>query len=78
MSFIKHTWVTGELVTAALLNRMEEGIDEISQSDTDATFAQCDALFDDFLDGAGALPAYVEGTTAYIPSISVDGTTAVF
>ena len=49
MSFIKHTWVTGELVTAVLLNRIEDAIDTLSRSDADATDADCDALFDDFL-----------------------------
>ena len=49
MSFIKHVWVTGETITAALLNRIENAIDELSQGDTDATSADCDALFDDFL-----------------------------
>ena len=80
MAFIKHNWVTGELVTAALLNRMEEGISEISQGDIDATQAECDALFENFLDGAGIVSgdAYVNGTTAFIPSSTVNGTTAIF
>lgn len=51
MSFIKHTWVTGETITAVLLNRIEDAIEELSQSDTDATSADCDALFDGFLEG---------------------------
>ena len=50
MNFIKHLWVTGELVTAALLNRIEDAIDELSQGDTDATDADCDELFDGFLE----------------------------
>lgn len=50
MSFIKHTWVTGETITAVLLNRIEDAIEELSQSDTDATSADCDALFDGFLE----------------------------
>lgn len=51
MSFIKHTWVTGEQVTAALLNRIENAIDELfNSSQTLATDADCDALFDNFLE----------------------------
>lgn len=50
MSFIKHTWVTGETITATLLNRLEDAIDELSQGDSEATSADCDALFDDFLE----------------------------
>lgn len=49
MSFIKHNWVTGETITAVLLNRIENAIEDLSQSDSDATSADCDALFDDFL-----------------------------
>lgn len=49
MSFIKHTWVTGETITATLLNRIEDAIDTLSRGDADATDADCDALFDDFL-----------------------------
>lgn len=49
MSYIKHLWVTGETITATLLNHIEDGIFALSQSDSDATDADCDALFDDFL-----------------------------
>lgn len=49
MNFIKHIWVTGELVTAVLLNRIEDALDELSQGDTEATDADCDELFDNFL-----------------------------
>lgn len=49
MSFIKHVWTTGELVTAVLLNRIEDAIDELSQGDTEATDADCDELFENFL-----------------------------
>ncbi len=49
MNFIKHTWATGELVTAVLLNRLEDAIDFLFQGDSDATDADCDELFDDFL-----------------------------
>jgi len=50
MSFIKHIWTTGELVTAVLLNRIEDAIDELSQGDTEATDADCDELFEGFLE----------------------------
>ena len=49
MSFVKHNWVTGETITASLLNRIEDAIDELSRGDTDATDSDCDALFDNFL-----------------------------
>lgn len=49
MSFIRHQWVTGETITAVLLNRIEDAIESLSRSDSDATSADCDALFDDFL-----------------------------
>lgn len=49
MNFIKHTWVTGEIIKATLLNRIEDAIDTLSRSDADATDADCDALFDNFL-----------------------------
>lgn len=49
MSYIKHVWVTGETITATLLNHIEDAIYTLSQSDSDATNADCDALFDDFL-----------------------------
>ena len=50
MNFIKHNWVTGETITAVLLNRIEDAIESLSQSDSDATSADCDALFDGFLE----------------------------
>lgn len=50
MNFIKHIWVTGEEITAVLLNRIEDAIDILSQNDSDATSADCDALFDNFLE----------------------------
>ena len=50
MNFIKHNWVTGETITATLLNRIEDAIEDLSQSDSDATSADCDALFEGFLE----------------------------
>lgn len=54
MNFNKHTWVTGERVTPALLNRLEDAIEELYDggggSMDIATDADCDALFDDFLE----------------------------
>ena len=50
MNFIKHRWVNGELITASLLNRIEDAIDSMVQTSYNiATSADCDALFDDFL-----------------------------
>lgn len=49
-SFDKHTWVTGETVTAVLLNRVEDAIDYLYENgQTIADESDCDALFDDFL-----------------------------
>lgn len=50
MSFVKHTWVNGEVLTAQLMNRIENAIEELSQDDSEATDADCDALFDGFLE----------------------------
>ena len=53
MSFVKHTWVKGELITPALFNRIEDAIEELYQTGGGgdmATDADCDALFDDFLE----------------------------
>ena len=54
MSFIKHTWVTGERITPSLLNRIEDAIEELFDSGGGnidyATDADCDALFDGFLE----------------------------
>lgn len=50
INFIKHVWVTGEVVTAELLNRIEDAIFELSQGDSDATDTDCDELFDGFLE----------------------------
>ena len=55
MNFTKHTWTTGETVTAALLNRIENAVYELSQVDnTEATSQQainlCDSLFEHFLE----------------------------
>ena len=51
MSFIKHHWVNGEKLTAAQLNRIEDAIEELFDNEIDiATEADCDALFEDFLE----------------------------
>lgn len=55
MSFVKHTWVKGELVTPALLNRIENAIEELYDGEAggtveEATDAEIDALFDNFLE----------------------------
>ncbi len=50
MNFIKHVWVNGEVLTANLMNRIENAIAELAQGDSDATDADCDALFDGFLE----------------------------
>lgn len=50
MSFVKHTWTTGETITAALMNRIENAIEELEMGDEDATPEDCDALFDNFLE----------------------------
>lgn len=50
MSYNKHIWVTGEIVTASFLNRMEEGIEAVSQAKEEASSTDCDELFVDFLE----------------------------
>lgn len=54
MSFNKHNWVNGEKVTASLMNRIEDAIEELYDggggSMDIATDADCDALFDNFLE----------------------------
>ena len=50
MNFIKHNWVTGETITATLLNRIEDAVDYLFKSDYDATISDCDALFEGFLE----------------------------
>lgn len=50
MIYNKHVWVTGEIVTAPLLNRMEEGIEAVSQAQEEASSTDCDELFVDFLE----------------------------
>ena len=48
-NFNKHTWVTGELVTAALLNRIEDAIDTLFNNSMEyATDADCDELISEF------------------------------
>ena len=50
MSYVKTNWVKGKQVTPALLNHMEQGIYDAHQMQAEATIADCDALFDDFLE----------------------------
>lgn len=51
MSFIKHHWVNGEKLTAAQLNRIEDGIEELYENEVEiATDADCDELFVNFLE----------------------------
>lgn len=50
MSYNKKTWTNGDIIYADDLNKFEEALYELSQSDSDATDADCDALFDDFLE----------------------------
>lgn len=49
MSFIKKTWVNGEVLNAEKMNRLEDAIDELYQDNSMATDADCDALFVGFL-----------------------------
>jgi hypothetical protein len=49
MSFIKHTWVTGETITATLLNRIENAIKELYDNNMElATDTDCDELISEF------------------------------
>ena len=50
MTYNKKTWVNGEIIDANALNKFENALYELSQSDTDATDADCDMLFEGFLD----------------------------
>lgn len=52
MSYQRHIWVKGEGITVARLNNIEDGIEEaLQQSGADqATIADCDELFDGFLE----------------------------
>lgn len=51
MSYVKHTWQNGEVLTAALMNRIEDELELLDTNSTEmATDADCDALFDDFLE----------------------------
>lgn len=51
MSFVKHTWVNGEVLTANLMNRIEDELEELDENSNEmATDADCDALFDGFLE----------------------------
>lgn len=51
MDFVKHNWVDGEFLTADLMNRIEDELEELDKSSSEmATDADCDALFDGFLE----------------------------
>ena len=50
MSYNKRVWTNGDILDANALNKFENALYELSQSDTDATDSECDALFVDFLD----------------------------
>lgn len=45
MSFVQHTWVTGETVTATLLNRIEQGIADLEYEV--ATDSDIESIFED-------------------------------
>lgn len=49
MNYVVKNWVNGEVIYASELNKIENAIYLLSQSDEDATDADCDALFDNFL-----------------------------
>lgn len=51
MAYVKHTWKTGEVLTASLMNHIEDELEELDENSMEmATDADCDALFDDFLE----------------------------
>lgn len=51
MSFVKHNWQNGEVLTAQLMNRIEDAIEELDENSNEmATDADCDSLFDNFLE----------------------------
>jgi hypothetical protein len=51
MSYVKHNWVNGEVLVASLMNHIEDELEELDQNSNEmATDADCDALFDDFLE----------------------------
>lgn len=51
MAYVKHNWVNGEVLTASLMNHIEDELEELDQNSAEmATDADCDALFDDFLE----------------------------
>ena len=50
MSFVKKTWVNGEVLNADDMNRLENAIDELSRDNAVASDADIDALFDGFLE----------------------------
>ena len=51
MSYVKHTWVNGEVLTANLMNHIEDELETLDSNTMDmATDADCDELFDDFLE----------------------------
>lgn len=51
MNFVKHNWVNGEFLNAILMNRIEDELEFLHDNANEmATDADCDALFDDFLE----------------------------
>ena len=50
MSYNKRVWTNGDILDANALNKFENALYELSQSESEATNADCDALFDGFLD----------------------------
>ena len=50
MSYEKHEWVNGEIITADKLNNIEEGIEEAKESTELPTEEEIDDLFDGFLE----------------------------
>ena len=51
MSYTKHNWVNGEVIYATYMNHIEDELEELDQNVTEmATDADCDALFENFLE----------------------------
>ena len=47
----KHNWVNGEILYASLMNHIEDELEQLdNNTNVMATDADCDALFDDFLE----------------------------
>lgn len=50
MSYVKHIWVNGEILDAPKMNHIEDELEDLSQASEIATDADCDALFEHFLE----------------------------